>query len=153
MEVAFTGWRDGLKKEELVRAIQSETRLTAEKAQETVERILAIPSEKLEVGTPESAQAVVAGATRLGVAAWAEGQSVTIAGWRLGLGEKRFIEMLEEVGDVAPTLARATAHRLAEGPVVLVDCGNGYRANQLVQKATPLGVICRLAEASIWDFE
>ncbi|HLL56160.1 MAG TPA: hypothetical protein VK447_21535 [Myxococcaceae bacterium] len=153
MDVAFTGWRQGLQKDALVQAIRSETRLSTEKAAETVDKILAIPTERVEVLTPENAQAVVAGAERLGVAAWAEGAAVTIAGWRLGLGERRFVEMLEELGDVPPTLARAVTHRLAEGPVVLVDCGNGYRANQLVQKAAPLGVICRLAEASIWDFD
>jgi len=143
MEVAFTGFRVGLKKEPLVELLMSEARMSAKQAQETVERILAIPVESIEVSTPEKAAKVAS----------SEGRKVNFSGWRLGMGERRFVEVLESLGDVPPTLARATAHRLAEGPMVLVVTPNSVAAGELIDQATPLGAVCRLAEASMWDLE
>jgi len=153
MEVAFTGWRVGLQKEQLAELLMSEARVSAKQANELVERILAIPVESIELSTPEKAQKVVASADQLGVPGHAEGRKVTFSGWRLGLGEKRFVEVLESVGDVPPTLARAVAHRLAEGPMVLVVTANSIAAGDLIDQATPLGAVCKLAEASMWDLD
>jgi len=153
MEVAFTGFRVGLKKEPLVELLMSEARMSAKQAQETVERILAIPVESIEVSTPEKAAKVASSVEGLGVPASSEGRKVNFSGWRLGMGERRFVEVLESLGDVPPTLARATAHRLAEGPMVLVVTPNSVAAGELIDQATPLGAVCRLAEASMWDLE
>jgi hypothetical protein len=153
MDVVFTGWRSGLQAAPLAELLQAEAGLPPARARALTEQLAAIPLEELECDSPEVAASLAAAVGRLGLPCEARGAVAAFSGWRYGLQDKALVDLLEGIADVPPTRARALAHHLSEGPVVLVHCDSEAHAHALVEKAAALGAVCQVTRSASFESE